>query len=247
MIRILCTFAILMNQPVFAADESEGTVLITGANRGIGLALAEEFNKHGYSVIGTARKPEQAVALKALDVRVEALDVTDKNSVARLAKTLEGVSIDILINNAGIFDRSSKSFETLDVDSFNIAFEVNSMGALRVIQGLLPNIAASDRKVIANTSTILSSNELNTRGGNLAYRASKAALNSAIKSLSAEYADRGYVFALVHPGWVKTDLTNHTGNYTTQESAAGLFKIITGLDASDNGHFYDFQGKELPW
>jgi NAD(P)-dependent dehydrogenase (short-subunit alcohol dehydrogenase family) len=236
-----------MTQPVFAAEKSEGTVLITGANRGIGLALAEEFKSHGFSVIGTARKPDEAVELKALGVRVEALDVTDKNSVAQLAKNIEGVGIDILINNAGIFDRSSKSFETLDIDSFNIAFAVNSMGALRVIQGLLPNLAASDRKVIASTSTILSSMELNTRGGNLAYRASKAALNSAIKSLSGEYADRGYIFALMHPGWVKTDLTNNTGNYTTEQSAAGLFKVITGLDVSDNGHFYDFQGKELPW
>jgi len=229
------------------AAEDRGTVLITGANRGIGLALASEFHSHGYSVIGTARKPGQAADLKALGVQVEQLDVASQTSVDAMALRLKGQPIDIVINNAGMIGHDAKDFADLKVDQLEGVLNVNSLGPLRVTQALLPNLQASKGKTVANISSMMGSMELNTWGCCLGYRASKAALNSFNQTLSVEYGKQGMVFVVLHPGYVKTDMNKGAGNITTAVSADGLFKVISELDASDNGGFYDFSGKPMPW
>ncbi|MFT5579221.1 MAG: NAD(P)-dependent dehydrogenase (short-subunit alcohol dehydrogenase family) [Paraglaciecola psychrophila] len=235
---------LLLTEGVYA---SEQTVLISGANRGVGLALAEKFKQQGYHVIATARQPEKAVALKALGVQIEQLDVVSADSVGQLAAKLKGQNIDVLINNAGISGHSAPSFSQLDIEQLKQVLDVNGLGALRVAQALLPNMQTSQQKVIVGISSIMGSTGLNKRGGAIGYRASKAALNNFNKSLSLEYGERGYVFVVLHPGWVRTDMGSDRATYSTEQSAAGLFEVITGLSAKDNGLFYDFQGNALAW
>lgn len=228
------------------ANEKSQTVLVTGANRGIGLALATKFHQQGYEVIATARKPEKAAALKKLGIRVEQLDIIDKSSVKKFAKRLQGKKIDILINNAGIGGHSTQKFEDLEIDKLMRVFDVNSLGALRVTQALLPNLDQGQTKVVASVSSRMGSIAQNS-GGVIGYRASKTALNSFNKSLSIEFSNRGYVFVVLHPGWVRTDMTSDRATYSPQESANGLFKVITELKSADNGKFYDLHGKLLEW
>ncbi len=246
-IQILFTACLLILQslPIQAADK--GTVLITGANRGIGLALAEQFTAAGYQVIGTARKPEKATELAKLGARLEALDVTDTDSVAQLSNRLEGIAIDILINNAGISGHNTKEFASLDIEQLDWVFQVNSFGPLRVTQALLPQLALGSKKQIINISSMMGSMELNTWGGYLGYRGSKSALNSFNTTLSVEYGKKGYTFVVMHPGYVQTDMNNGNGEITPTTSAEGIFKVVSGLKPADNGAFYDHSGKTMPW
>ena len=232
--------------PLSAQAADSGTVLITGANRGIGLALAKEFTDAGYKVIGTARKPEKAKDLKATGARVVRLDVTDQASVDAMAESLDGVPIDILINNAGVALGRGKALAEIDVDTIERTLDVNTLGPIRVMKALYPNVEAGDRKVFANISSMMGSMEMNTWGCCLGYRASKAALNSANQTLSVDVGKNGMAFVVFHPGYVQTDMNEGKGNITPAQSAKGLFTVISGLDQDDNGKFYDWQGKELP-
>lgn len=230
-----------------AAAETAGTVLITGANRGIGLALAQKFTAEGYTVIGTARAPEKADALKATGARIEQLDVTRPESVEALASRLDDVAIDYLVNNAGISGHNAERFEDLDVEQLETVLDVNTLGPLRVMQALMPHVRAGKAGVLANVSSMMGSMELNTWGCCYGYRASKAALNAVTKSLAVDHDGQGLAFVVLHPGYVQTDMNDGKGNITPAQSADGLFGVITGLDTSDNGKFYDWSGKELPW
>jgi NAD(P)-dependent dehydrogenase (short-subunit alcohol dehydrogenase family) len=229
-----------------ATDQQQQTVLITGANRGIGLALATHFHQHGYKVIATARKPTKALELNKVGVEVVQLDITDTKSVTALKSKLKGRQIDILLNNAGIGGHSTANFEDLDIERLQTAFNVNSLGALRVIQALMPNLDMGPRKIVASVSSRMGSIK-ESSGGAIGYRASKTALNSFNKSLSVEFAKQGFVFVVLHPGWVRTDMTSSNATYSTKESAQGLFKVITGLSKADNGRFYDLHGKSIAW
>jgi NAD(P)-dependent dehydrogenase (short-subunit alcohol dehydrogenase family) len=229
-----------------ATAAGPATVLITGANRGIGLEYARQFEAKGYTVIGTARKPDEATELAALGVRVEALDVTDAASVAALAKRLEGVPIDVLVNNAGVGDRNDSSIETTDFKMFEHTLAVNTLGPLRVTQALLPNLRAGGRKHIVNMSSRLGSIALNN-GNFPAYRASKAALNQINRSLSIDLGKQGFVVVVVHPGWVRTEMGGEEAPLLPDESVRGLLALIERLDASNNGRFYDHLGAEIPW
>ena len=246
---VFTVFAVVTLALPFAAQSSDagGTVLVTGANRGIGLALAETFHANGYDVIGTARKPGNADELNALGVRVEQLDVTDPASIKALAASLGGEAVDILINNAGIKGHDAQNLADLDIEQLKIVLDVNSLGPLRVTQALMPNVQASDRKIVANISSMMGSMELNTWGCCLGYRASKSAVNSFTKTLSVNYKDSELVFVTMHPGYVQTDMNDGQGNITTKQSAEGLFRVITGLTAANSGGYYDWKGEELPW
>ena len=243
---LLLSAVCLLPLDSFAAD-SKGTVFITGANRGIGLSLARNFGEAGFTVIGTARKLEQATELKETGARVEQLDVTDQASVDAMAKRVGETPIDILINNAGIKGADNDDMASLDVDDMEWVLNVNTLGPVRVMKALFPNVSSSGRKVFVNISSMMGSIERNTWGCCAGYRASKSALNSINKTFAVDFDKKGLTFVVMHPGYVQTDMNEGKGNITPQQSAAGLMQVITGLDASDNGKFYDWQGKELPW
>ena len=236
----------LFGAAAVSVAEAPQTVLITGANRGIGLELARQFSERGNTVIGTARKPAEAMDLKALKVRVEQLDVTDTASVQALAGRLQGEPIDLLVNNAGIGGHTADSFAATDFDLVAQTFDVNSLGPMRVTQALLPNLEAGEGKTVVQISSTMGSIEQN-RGGYYGYRASKAALNMFNKSLAAELGKRGYTCIVMHPGWVKTRMGGAAAPVKPEDSVAGMLKVIEGLTPEDNGRFIDFQGPAIPW
>jgi NAD(P)-dependent dehydrogenase (short-subunit alcohol dehydrogenase family) len=234
----------MMSGVANAADKA--TVLVTGANRGLGLEYARQFAARGYEVIGTARDPGDAKELLAVADRVDQLDVADPASVAGLARRLDGVPIDILVNNAGVFDRRDVSLDKVDFEMMERTLAVNSLGPLRVVQALLPNLRKGERRIIASMSSQLGSIE-NSNGRWYAYRSSKAALNQLNKTLSAELAGEGFVCVVLHPGWVRTDMGGPEATYSPEQSVSGLVAVIEKLGPADNGRFYDFKGNPIPW
>ncbi len=222
------------------------TVVITGANRGLGLEFARQFHAAGARVIGTARRPEAAKELRALGVRVEQLDVADPKSVARLASRIGDEAVDILINNAGIGGREP-SFEELDIEGIDRYFQVNSLGPMRVAQALLPALKRGDRKLIVNITSTLGSIELNTRGGFWGYRASKAALNMLNRTLARELESQRFTCVVINPGWVRTDMGGPHARLSPAESIGGMRKVISRLTPEDSGGFFDYRGEPRPW
>lgn len=233
--------------PAAAAESpwSGRTVLITGANRGLGLEFARQLQAAGASVIGTARKPHEARDLKALGVRVEQLDVADDRSVAALAERLEGAAVDVLLNNAGIFPTRA-GFAKESVADARRAFEVNTLGPMRVTQALLPNLRAGERKLVMNMSSGLGS-ITNTRGGMAGYRMSKAALNMQTRVEAGDLRGEGFIFVAMSPGWVRTDMGGPNATLSPAESVRGMLAILAGLTAADSGRFFNYDGQELPW
>jgi len=229
-----------------ATDTNKKTVLITGANRGLGLEFAHQYAEAGWNVIGTARKPESATELNALSVRVMKLDVADPKSVAALASDLKGASIDLLINNAGIFPRVG-SLEETDFAAALQTYEVNTLGPMRVTRALLPNLREGSGKTVVSITSGLGSIENNTSGRYYGYRESKAALNMFTKSLASELRDDGFICVVISPGWVQTDMGGPGANLTPEESISGMRAVISKLSPEDTGTYWNYNGDSLPW
>ena len=240
---MLCLAA--LSAPLSAAPE-QGTVLITGADRGLGLEFARQFTARGYHVIGTARKPEQARALRQLGAQVEQLDVADDASAKALAGKLKGQAIDILINNAGIIGSSSNSITGLDFNKMVYTYQVNALGPMRVTQALYENLMLGKGRKVIDITSMMGSVAMNF-GGAYDYRASKAALNMLTNTLAKELGKDGFICVVLHPGWVQTDMGGSSAPVTPKESIGGMIKVIDGLTQAANGKFYDYTGKELPW
>jgi NAD(P)-dependent dehydrogenase (short-subunit alcohol dehydrogenase family) len=226
------------------------TVLITGANRGLGLEFARQYRAAGWQVIATARQPEAAGDLKALGegVRIVALDVTTPESVAALKTTLGKQPIDLLINNAGQgVGLDGGSLDQLDLGQFERVFQVNALGPVRVTQALLPNLRAGQGKTIVGISSGLGSIAENREGGFYGYRESKAALDMFLRGLAAELKDEGFICIAIIPGWVKTDMGGPNAPLTPEESVAGMRKVLDGLKPEDSGQFWSYKGTKVPW
>jgi NAD(P)-dependent dehydrogenase (short-subunit alcohol dehydrogenase family) len=229
------------------------TVLISGANRGIGLEFVRQYAADGCDVIAACRKPDEAQALNAIakssagKVTVHALDVADTASVAALKAELGDRAIDILIANAGVYggDRQHR-LGNLDYDGWLDVFNTNSLGPMRLAEAFVGNLAAgSDKKLIAITSAMGSTAE--NGGGFFAYRASKAALNNIWTGVSLALKGHAIVCVVLHPGWVKTDMGGPTAHLEPKDSVSGMRKVIAGLKLGDTGSFRRFDGGELPW
>ena len=208
------------------------TVLITGANRGLGLEFARQYKEAGWQVIGTARKPGEADDLEALDVQVVQLDVADQGSVDRMAAELMDQPIDLLINNAGIFPRVGK---------------IEEVGPVRVTRALLPNLRQGKLKIVAGLSSNLGSIAENERGNFYGYRESKAALNMFTKTLAAELGPEGFTCVVLTPGWVQTDMGGPNATLTPAESIAGMKAVLDKLTPAENGTFWSYDGSQMPW
>lgn len=218
------------------------TALVTGASRGIGLEFCRQLKSRGDDVIAVCRNVTDD--LNALDVRVEEnVDVTDVSSLATLANDLMGTDIDILINNAGIMQ--SESIGDMDFDSIREQFEVNALGPLHVVTALLPLMV--DPSKIALITSRMGSIADNTSGGKYGYRMSKCALNMAGVSLSHDLKERNISVAILHPGYVQTDMTEHRGNITPEESVRGLLQRLDDLNLDNSGTFWHTNGEVLPW
>ncbi len=226
---------------------AKGTVLVTGANRGLGLEFARQYHAAGWTVVGTARDPGAATELSALGVRVEALDVTDGASVAALVQRLGGLPIDLLINNAGVGIAEQKPLQDVSLDDYEHVLRVNAIGPVRVTQALLPNLRAGAGKRVVSISSGLGSIAGNTSGGYWAYRESKAALDMFMRNLSVELAPEGFTCIAMSPGWVKTDMGGPDATLTPEQSITGMRKVIDGLTPHDTGSFFKYDGSTVAW
>jgi NAD(P)-dependent dehydrogenase (short-subunit alcohol dehydrogenase family) len=233
-----------------AKGESRRTVLITGANRGLGLEFARQYRAAGWQVIATARQPEAAEDLKALGegVRIVPLDVTKPESVAALKASLGHQPIDLLINNAGQgVGLKGGSLAELKIEEFESVVEVNTLGPVRVTQALLPNLRAGKGKMIVGISSGLGSIAENREGGFYGYRESKAALDMFMRSLAAELKPDGFICVSLIPGWVKTDMGGPNAPLTPEESVTGMRKVLDGLKPENTGQFWSYKGSQVPW
>jgi NAD(P)-dependent dehydrogenase (short-subunit alcohol dehydrogenase family) len=222
------------------------TVLVTGANRGIGLEFVRQYRADGAEVIACCRSLDKAGPPKELGARVMVLEVRDAASVARLAAALQGKAIDILINNAGIFGPDRQSAAESDFEGFVETFRVNSLAPLRMAQALRANLLhGQDKKLVAITSKMGSISD--SSGGTLAYRASKAALNMIMHGVAKEWAKDGIAVGLFHPGWVQTEMGGPGALITAERSVRGLKEQIAGLALAASGQFRDYKGREIGW
>lgn len=224
------------------------TVLITGANRGIGLAFARAYAADGWHVHAACREPDQANDLNAIEgeVQTHGLDVADADSVVELARELEDISLDVLINNAGVGGGDGRSFGELDYAMFAHVLDVNVLGPLRMAEAFTPHLEIDRGGVLANVTSGLGSIENNT-GGMIKYRTSKAALNQAMVTVAHELVDRGIVTILVHPGWVRTRMGGDHANLAPEEAVEGMRQVIANAKPADNGRFFRYDGSNLPW
>ena len=217
------------------------TYLITGTDKGIGLAYSQELKKRGETVIAVCRHPSEE--LKNLGVQIEAgIDITSDESVAELAQRLQGSAIDVLVNNAGILE--ADDLDRLSFESILRQFQVNAVGTLRVTKALLPLLHEGSK--IAIMTSRMGSVEDNSSGGYYGYRMSKAALCMVGKSLAIDLKPRQIAVAILHPGMVKTRMTDNTGISPT-EAVQGLLQRIEQLNLNNSGTFWHAKGEVLPW
>lgn len=227
------------------------TILVTGANRGLGLALCEAFAADGWSVVAAARDVAHIPPIDG-DVTALALDVTDGDSVAAAAALLAGRPIDVLCNNAGVFGQRDDEWghfdlDGIDYDSWRGAFEVNVLGPLRVTTALAANLLAGEKKILCQISSRMGSIAKAETGGAASFRVTKSALNMLNRCLSHALADKGVTSVVLHPGWVRTDMGGADAPLDPATSAAGLKRVIEGLGPADTGRFLSWRGEEIPW
>jgi NAD(P)-dependent dehydrogenase (short-subunit alcohol dehydrogenase family) len=228
----------------FAAEEkdmkNQHTVLITGANRGLGLEFAKKFQAAGYEVIGTARKPDEAAELKKIGAEVMELDVTSNEQIEALAKKLDGRKIDILINNAGIFPR------TKDREDMMQTYSVNTLGPYFVSEALIPNLKKSDSPRIVNISSGLGQ-LTGGNGGAGGYSFSKAALNMVTRNLHSSHHRDGVIVISVNPGHNKTDMGGDGAPLEPANTAEKLLELVETLKPDQSGGFWMYDGEKLDW
>jgi NAD(P)-dependent dehydrogenase (short-subunit alcohol dehydrogenase family) len=229
------------------------TILITGANRGIGLEFCRQYAEAGWQVIATCRQPAQAEALNELssqyaNLQVHALDVADFLRITALSQALADIDIDVLLNNAGIYPDSAESgFGQLNYQHWARAFWVNSIAPAKLAEAFLPNLQRSRKKLLVSISSLMGSIADNTSGGSLLYRSSKAALNATMKTLAIELQSYGIGVLILHPGWVKTDMGGQNALIEASESVTGMRQCIDGFIPAQSGSFLKYDGKPLPW
>ena len=217
------------------------TILVTGANKGIGLQLCKQLKERGDDVIAVCRVP--STELTEIGVRIiEGIDVSDGDAIVRLKSKLSDQPLDVLVNNAGIL--KGDRFGNIDYDVMLEQFRVNTLGPLRVTEALADNLREGSK--VAIVSSRVGSIEDNGSGGNYGYRASKTAVNQVGMNLKHELATRGIAVVLLHPGLVATELTGGRSISPT-ESARGLIERIDALNIENSGKFWHAEGYELPW
>lgn len=218
------------------------TAVITGANRGIGLALAQKLKIHGYNIIGVCRQKSDELDVIATDI-FDDVELTNTQSITALANKLNKTSIDLLINNAGLLE--DNVLESIDFNSIHRMMEINAYAPLELTQALLPSLKQGSK--IALITSRMGSITDNTSGGRYGYRASKAALNAFGKSLAIDLQPKGIAVGILHPGYVQTRMVGFSGLISANESATNLIDVIDKLTLENSGSFWHSNGELLPW
>lgn len=228
------------------------TILVTGANRGLGLEFVRQYAAEGWTIHACCRDPDGAgdlnnIAAANAGVTVHKLDVADFDAIDRLDKTLNGEPIDVLLNNAGVGGGDRQGFMNDDFEAWSRTFRINTMAPLRMTEAFVGNVASSERKVVVIVSTIMASMTGDMSGGLHLYRTSKAAVNMVMRLLSVDLEARGITTFSLHPGWVRTDMGGAGATLSPEESIAGIRRVIAAAGPETNGRFMTWDGKELPW
>lgn len=228
------------------------TILITGANRGIGLEFTRQCLSSGASVIATCRDPNAASELTSLvdagdKLQVFQLDVTERDSIHHFASDMASHPIDTLINNAGVFGVRGESIENVTCDTLQRVMLTNAFGPLELIQAMLPGLKLGHDKLLVSITSRMGSIGDNDSGGRYSYRASKAASNMLMKSLAIDLADEGFHVLSLHPGWVRTDMGGEQAPVLPQESVSNMRAIMDDFANYESGGFYHSEGHKLPW
>lgn len=243
-------------QPAGDGQEYVPTVLITGANRGIGLEYARQYAERDWNVIATARRPEEATELadyagKHPRLKIEALDVTDFGAVDALVAKLDGAPVDVLVNNAGITGGARAQIPgRFDYDVYRQVLEVNVIAPLKLVEALLPNLEASRQKKVVNVSSSEGSIGSVDSGRVLFYRSSKAALNMEMRNMAYLLRNKGIAVAMINPGPVDTDMMAGMPKSmlrTREESVEDLIRITDRLTVENTGRLWNYSGELLPW
>lgn len=225
------------------------TVVITGANRGLGLEFVRQYATDGWTVHACCRRPEGASALQGMarEITIHELDVTNDADLARVARAVD-TPVDILIANAGVMGPKGEEqeFGTLDYDAWVDTFRVNTMAPVRTCETFLPHVeAAEGGRMVAITSKMGSIGD--SSSGRIIYRSTKCALNMAMNMVAAACEPKGIAVATLHPGWVRTDMGGPNGLIDAEESVTGLRHVIADLEPSATAPFKDYAGKDIPW
>jgi NAD(P)-dependent dehydrogenase (short-subunit alcohol dehydrogenase family) len=225
-------------------------VLITGANRGIGLEFTKQYAADGWNVLACCRAPQSALALQALakmhsNVEIFALDVANFKQIDALASQLKDHAIDVLINNAGVYARSS--FGDTNYDDWAESFKINTMASLKMAEAFVQHITRGHLKKIATLTSKMGSIDDNTSGESYIYRSSKTAVNMVMKSLSIDLKPYSISVVTLHPGWVQTDMGGGNALINVQTSVSGLRKVIENLNLNTTGQFVAYDGKAINW
>lgn len=228
------------------------TVLITGANRGLGLAFCHYYLKQGDCVIACCREGTGACSLQELirtwpsTLSVYKLDVTNENDINTLSNTLLGIAIDVLINNAGLF-KIRDTDATQEFKAWYGIFAVNSIAPYLISHAFKANLQQSKEKKIINISSRMGSISYNMKGDACPYRTSKAALNAVTKNLAIEFAPLEILVVAIHPGWVQTDMGKRNASLTARESSSAIANVIDNLMIENSGRFISYLGEEISW
>lgn len=227
--------------------------IITGANRGIGLELVRLYlESEKWKVHACCRHVEGADSLNALkqdfpeNLEIHPLDVTRETSIRDFSLSLKNERIDLLLNNAGIMGGDRQTSLYLDFDQWREAFDVNTMAPLRMLQAVISNLRQSELPKVVTISSQMGSLAREGRGS-ISYRSTKAALNKVMQVVSLELKEEGITVALIHPGWVRTDMGGSGGDISVEESANGIMSVIASLTISDTGRFLKWTGEDHPW
>lgn len=228
-------------------------VLITGANRGIGLEMVRYAMQQGWRVFACCRDPHNAdnlfniARLSNGRISVHIADMLELATVQALSYELRHEPIDILINNAGIYGSDKNTFGAVDVDSWLQTFQVNSIAPLKMVEAFSEQLMMGQRKIVACMSSKMGSMADNGYGNSYIYRSSKAALNAVVKSLSIDLKEKGVISVALHPGWVKTEMGGPNAEISTAECVTQIFTNLSTLTINDSGRFIDIDGTDIPW
>ena len=229
------------------------SVLITSANRGLGLEFAAQYLAADWQVYAACRRPQSADELQQLArerpdrISILAMDVTDNASVAAAAASLRERGIDVLINSAGIVGAPAQRTGNLDYASWRQVLDVNTLGPMRVTEAFIEHLARSARKLVVTITSGMGSIADNTSGGSIAYRSSKAAVNMAMRSAAIDLRPRGISCVVLNPGWVRTDMGGPNATLSVEASVTAMRRLIERLGAEQSGKFFNYDGREYPW
>jgi NAD(P)-dependent dehydrogenase (short-subunit alcohol dehydrogenase family) len=229
------------------------TVLITGANRGLGLEFCKQYAADGWRVLACCRAPQRASQLAELagrhaDVQVHELDVADFTQIEHLATQLADTGIDVLLNNAGVYgDNPGRGFGRLDYAAWSKSLAINTQAPVKMAEAFLPHLKRGEQKLLVAITSLMGSIGDNSGGGSIIYRSSKAALNAAMKSLAIDLKEQAIGVLLLHPGWVKTGMGGPNAPLEAPQSVAAMRQTIAAFSLQQSGSFLKYDGTPLPW